>query len=156
MSSFLSYVSGFFVSNPRNLYLAQHCKPKLSRSVIQLVSRVRLSATSRTEAWQASLSFIFQSLLKFMSIESVMLSTISFSATLFSFCLQSFPASESFQRSQLFASGGQTTEASASASVLWMNVQGLFPLGLTGLISLLSKGHLKSLLQHYSSKASIP
>ena len=78
-----------------------------------------------------------------MSIKSVMLSTISFSATLFSFCLQIFPASESFQRSQLFASGGQSTGASASASVLPMNIQGLFPLGLTGLISLLSKGHLR-------------
>ena len=72
-----------------------------------------------------------------------MLSTTSFSATLFSFCLQFFPASESFQRSQLFASGGQSTGASASASVLPMNIQGLFPLGLTGLISLLSKGHLR-------------
>ena len=63
--------------------------------------------------------------------------TISFSATLFSFCLQSFPASESFPMSQLFPSGGQSI--GASASVLPVNVQGWFPLGLTGLI-LQSKG----------------
>ena len=71
---------------------------------------------------------------KHVSIESVMLS-ISSSATLFSFCLQSFPASGSFLMSQLFASGGQSIAASASASVLPMNIQGLFPLGFTGLIS---------------------
>ena len=76
---------------------------------------------------------------KHVSIESVMLS-ISSSATLFSFCLQSFPASGSFLMSQLFASGGQSIAASASASVLPMNIQGWFPLGLTDLISLLSQG----------------
>ena len=58
----------------------------------------------------------------------------------FSSCLQSFPASGSFLMSWVFASGGQSPGASASASVLPMNVQGWFPLGLTGLISLLSKG----------------
>ena len=64
--------------------------------------------------------------------------TILSPATLFSFCLQSFPASASFPMSQLFASGGQSIGASASASVL--NIQGWFPLGLTSLISLKSKG----------------
>ena len=64
--------------------------------------------------------------------------TTSSYATLFSFCLQSFPASASFPMSQLFASGGQSIEA--SASVLPMNIQGSFPLRLTGLISWLSKG----------------
>ena len=54
-------------------------------------------------------------------------------------CFQSCPASGSFPMSQLFASGGQRIGASASASVLSMNLQGWFPLGLTGLISLLSK-----------------
>ena len=53
-------------------------------------------------------------------------------------CLQSCPASGSFPISQLFASGGQTI--GASASILPMNIQGWFPLGLTGLISLTSKG----------------
>ena len=54
--------------------------------------------------------------------------------------LQSFPASGSFLMSQLFASGGQSIGASALASVLPMNIQGWFHLGLTGWISLLSKG----------------
>ena len=66
--------------------------------------------------------------------------TISSSVVLFSSCPQSFPASESSTKSWLFASGGQHTGASVSASVLPMNIQGWFPLGLTGLTSLLSKG----------------
>ena len=66
--------------------------------------------------------------------------TISSSVALFSFCLQSFLASRSFPMSQLFASRGQSIRASASAPVLPMNIQGWFPLGLTGLMSLLSKG----------------
>ena len=65
---------------------------------------------------------------------------ISFSVVPFSSCLQSFPASGSFPMSQLFASGGQGIGASASASVLLMNIQDWFPLGLTGWISLQSKG----------------
>ena len=64
--------------------------------------------------------------------------TISFSAIPFSSCLQSFPASGSFPRSQFFASGGQSI--GASASVLPMNIQDWFPLGLTGWISLQSNG----------------
>ena len=62
--------------------------------------------------------------------------TISSFATLFSSWPQSFPASGSFPMSQLFASGGKSIGASASASVLPMNMQGWFPLGWTGLISL--------------------
>ena len=65
--------------------------------------------------------------------------TISSSVTPFSFCPQSFPASGSFQMSQLFTSWGQSIGASASASVLPVNLQCGFPLGLTGLISLLSQ-----------------
>ena len=80
--------------------------------------------------------------------------TIPFSVTPFPSCPQSFPASGSFPVSGLFASSGQSFGASASAYVLLMNIQGWFPFGLTGLISLLSKG-LKSLLQHHSLKASI-
>ena len=66
--------------------------------------------------------------------------TISSPAIPLSSCLQSFPASRSFPMSQFFASVGQRTGASASASVLSMNIQGWFPLGWTGLISLQSKG----------------
>ena len=65
--------------------------------------------------------------------------TSSFSITLFS-CSKSFPASGSFPTSRLFASGGQSIGASASASVLPMNIQHWFPWGLTGWICLQSKG----------------
>ena len=66
--------------------------------------------------------------------------TISSSVVAFSSCPQSFPASGSFQMSQLFTSGGQSPEVSASASVLPMNTQDWSPLGWTGWISLQSKG----------------
>ena len=66
--------------------------------------------------------------------------SISFSVIPISSCLQSFPASRSFPMSQFFASGGQSIRASASASVLSMNIQDWFTLGLTGLISLQSTG----------------
>ena len=66
--------------------------------------------------------------------------TISCSVIPFSSCLQSFPASGSFKMSQFFASGGPSIGVSASASVLPMNIQGWFCLGLTGWISLQTKG----------------
>ena len=80
--------------------------------------------------------------------------TISSSFTPFSSCLQSFQASGSFPMSWLFTLGGQSIGTSASASVLPMNIQDWFPLGLTGWISLQSKG-LKSLVQDHNSKTSI-
>ena len=64
---------------------------------------------------------------------------ISFSAVPFSSCFQSFPNSRSFPNIWLFGSGNQHIGASASASIFPMNIQGLFILGLTGLISLLFK-----------------
>ena len=66
--------------------------------------------------------------------------TILSSAVPFSSCLQSFPASGSFQMSQFFTSSGQSTGVSASASILPMTIQDWFPLGWTGWISLQSKG----------------
>ena len=66
--------------------------------------------------------------------------TISSSVIPFSSCPQSFPASGSFQMSQLFPSGGQSIGLSASVSVLPMNIQGWLPLGWTGWVSLQSKG----------------
>ena len=75
--------------------------------------------------------------------------TISSSFVPFSSCFQSFPASESFQMSQFFASGGQGIGASASASVLPMNIQDWW------FDHFAVQGNLKSLLQHHSSKASI-
>ena len=66
--------------------------------------------------------------------------TISSSVISFSSCLWYFPASGSFQMSQFFRSGGQSIGVSVSASVLPMNIQDWLPLGLTGWISLQSKG----------------
>ena len=81
--------------------------------------------------------------------------TISSFVVPFSSCPQSFPASGSFQMSQLFESDGQSIGLPASASVLPMNTQDWFPIGWTGWISFASQGTLKSLLQQHSSKASI-
>ena len=77
-----------------------------------------------------------RSLLKLMSIESVMPSN----HLILCHPLQCFPESGSFLVIQFFASGGQSIGASASASVLRMNIQDWFPLGWTGWISLQSKG----------------
>ena len=76
--------------------------------------------------------------------------TISSSAALFSFCLQSFLASQTFPKNWLFASGGQSIGASASASVLPVIS---FRIDWFDLLAV--QGTLKSLLQHHSSKASI-
>ena len=79
---------------------------------------------------------------------------ISSSVIPFSSCPQSFPASRSFQMSQLSTSGGQSIGFSPSTSVPPMNTQDWSPIEWTGLFSLQSKG-LSSLLQHHNSKASI-
>ena len=80
---------------------------------------------------------------------------ISSSVFPFSFCLQSFPASGSFPVCRLLASGDQSIGASASASILPMNIQSWFPLELTGLIALLSRGLSRGFFKHHNSKASI-
>ena len=111
---------------------------------VQLLSCVQLFVTPGTAARQASLSITnSRSSPKPMSIESLVdgcYPTISSSVVLFSSCLQSFPASESFPMSPLFTSGGQSIGVSASASILPMNTQDWSPLGWTGWISLQSKG----------------
>ena len=105
---------------------------------VELLSRVRLFATPWI-ARQAFLSITNSwSLPKIVSIESVMPSNHLILCR--PSCPQSFPASESFQMSQLFASGGQGIGVSASTSVLPMNTQDWSPLGWTGWISLQSKG----------------
>ena len=110
-------------------------------SSVQSLIRVWLFAIPQIAACQASLSItISQSLFKLMSITLVMLSNHLILCHPFSSCLQSFPAPGSFPMSQFFASGGQSIGASGSESVLWMNIQGWFLLGLTGWISLQSKG----------------
>ena len=110
-------------------------------SSVQSLSRVRLFVTPWTAAHQAFLVITnSQSLLKLMSIELVTPPTISSSVVPFSSCLQSFPASGSFQMSQFFTSGGQSIGASASTSVLRMNNQDWPALGWTGWISFESRG----------------
>ena len=104
---------------------------------VQSLSHVRLFATPRTTAGQASLSITnSQSLPKPMSIESVMPSN----HLILCHSLPLLPASGSFPMSQLFASSGRSTGVSPSASVLPMNTQDWSPLGWTGWISLQSKG----------------
>ena len=113
--------------------------------VVQLLSPVGLFETSWTVAHQASLSAMSQSLLKYL-LNKWRHPAISSSVAPFSYP-QSFPASQSFPVTQFFASDGQSIGASAPASVLPMNIQGWFPLGLTGLISLPSKGLFGKLMQ---------
>ena len=99
------------------------------------------SATPWTAACQASLSITNSwSPPKLMSTESVMPSSHLILCRPLSSCPQSFPASWSFQMSQLSASGGQSIGVSASTSVLPLNIQDWSPLGWTGWISLQSKG----------------
>ena len=113
---------------------------QLLKVVVQLPSHLQLFSIPWTAAHQASRSFtVSWSLLKFMPLSQWCYLTISSSATLFSFGLQSFLASRSFPVSRLFKSAGQRIGVSASASVLPMNIQGWFPFGMTGLISLQSK-----------------
>ena len=109
--------------------------------VVWLLSCVRLFATSWIAACQAPLSFtISWSLLRLMSIESVMPSNHLILCHPLSSCLHSFPASGSFPLSHLFTSGGQSIGVSASTAVLPMNTQDWFPLGWTDWISLQSEG----------------
>ena len=98
--------------------------------------------TPWTAACQAPLSStLSQSLLKFMSTELVLLCNHLILCRPLLLLLSIFPSIRaSFPVSRLFASGGQSTGASASASVLPMNIKHWFPLGLTGLISMLFKG----------------
>ena len=99
------------------------------------------SATPWTAAHQASLSVTnFQSLLKLMSIESVVPSNHLILCHPLLLLPSVFPSISVFSSESAVASGGQSIGASTSASGLPMNIQGWFPLGLTGLISLQSKG----------------
>ena len=110
--------------------------------VVQLLSHVWLFSIPWTiTAHQASLSLIISQVCSNSCPLSLWChTTISSSAARFSSCPQSFPASKSFSVTWLFVSGGQSIVASASPSVLPMNIQSWYPLGLTGLISLKSKG----------------
>ena len=112
---------------------------------VQSVSQVRLFATPRTAACQASLSINnSRCLLKLMSIELVMLSNHLILCCPLLLPPSIFPSIRVFSKfsfwSQFFTSGGRSVGVSASASVLPMNIQDWFPLWLTGSISLQSKG----------------
>ena len=122
-------------------------------SSVQLLSQVRLFATPWTAACQASL-FITSSwsLLKLMSIESVMPSNHLILCCPFPLLPSIFSALGSFPMNQFFASGGQSIGVSASASVLPMNIQDLISFRMAWLDLLAVQGTLKSLLQHHSSK----
>ena len=109
--------------------------------VVQSLSCVRLFATPLTAACQAFQFFtISQSLLKLISIKSVIPSNHLILCHPLLFLPSVFPSIRVFSKSQLFASGGQSIGVPASTSVLPMNTQDWFPLGLTGLISLQPKG----------------
>ena len=117
------------------MMMSIHLGPVLS------LSCVCLFATPWTAVFQASLSISHsQSLLKLMSIESVMLSNHPILCHPFLLLPSILPATGSFPVSQFFASRGQSIGVSASVSVLPMNIQDWFPLELTSLISLQSKG----------------
>ena len=108
--------------------------------VVQLVSHDQLFATSWTAAHQASLSFNSWTLLKLMSVESVMPSNHLILCGPLLLLPSIFPSIRVFSNESLFSSGGQSFGVSASTSVLAMNIQDWFPLGLTATISLQSKG----------------
>ena len=119
---------------------------EVARASVLLISHSIMSEFTipGTAACQASLSItISQSLLKLTSIESLMPPNHLSAVVPFSSCLQSFPASGYFLMSLLLTSRGQNIGASASASVLPMNIQDWFILGLTDLISFQSEGLLR-------------
>ena len=108
-----------------------------SITVVQSLSRVWFFVTTWTSACQASLSITnSRSPPKRMSIDSVLSSNHLILCRPLLLLPSIFPSIRSFQMSQLFTSGGQNIGVSVSASVLLMNSQDWFPLGLTGLISL--------------------
>ena len=105
--------------------------------IVQSLNHFRIFATTRMQHARLPWPFLSPRVcLNSCPLSLLCHPTISSSVAPFSSCSQSFPA----PMSQLFISGGQSIGASASASVLPMNIQDYFPLGLTGLISLLSKG----------------
>ena len=115
-------------------------KKRMNRAIqfssVQLLSRIRLSATPWTKAHQASLSITNSRICSNSSpLSQWCHPPISSSVSPFFYHLKSFPASGPFQMSQLFASGGQSIGVSDSTSVLPMNIKDWFSLGLTGWIS---------------------
>ena len=143
----MEIISDHFNRSPQKLWFITLLDIQFSS--VQSLYCVWLFVTPWTAAHQASLSLpISQSLLKLMSVESVMPP----SHPLLSPSPAAFSLSKhqgSFPVSQPFTSGGQSIGGSASASVLPMNIQSWFPLGLTGLIVLLCKGFSGVFLKGY-------
>ena len=136
---FLSFIVPIFAWNVplvSQVFLKRSLVFPILFSSVQSLGHVRLFATP----WTASLCIINSWELASYPYSQWCHSTISSSIVTFSSCLQSFPASGSFQMSWFFASGAQSIGFSASASVLPMNIQDWFPLGCTRWISLQSKG----------------
>ena len=120
----------FFLQKDHTVYIV----------VVQSLSCIWLFVTPWTVARQAPLSStVSQSLLKFISIKSVMPSNHLILCYPLLLLPSIFPIIRSFTLSRLFTSSGQSIGASASTTVLPINIQGWFPVGLTGLISLQSK-----------------
>ena len=125
-------------------------------SSVQSLSFVRLFATPWITARQASLSITkTRSSLRLTPIQSVMPSSRLILCRPLLLLPSVFPSIRGFSNESVLRITWPSIGVSASASVLPMNIQDWFPLGLTDWISLLSKGLSKSLLQHHSSKASI-
>ena len=113
-----------------------------TKSSVQSLNRVWLFATPWTAAYKASLSITnsWSSLRSSHPSSQWCHPVILSSVVPYSSCPQSFPALGSFQMSQLSKSGGQSIGVSTSSSVLPMNIHDWFPLGLTGWLSMLSRG----------------
>ena len=121
--------------------MLQRALETLQFQSVQSLSRVQLFVTLWTTTHQASLSITnYWSLLKFMSIKSVMPSNHVILCQSLLLLPSIMPKIRVFQMSQFFTSGGQSIWVSASASVFQMNIQGSFPLAWTGWISWQSKG----------------
>ena len=122
-------------------------------SSAQLVSHVWLFVTAWTTAHHTSLSInSFHSMLKLMSIELVTLSTHLILCHPLLLCLQYFPASRSFPRSQLYASGGQNIKSFSFSISPFNEYAGLISFRVDWFDLLAVQGTLKGLLQHHSSK----
>ena len=139
-----------------SMEVSQKTKNRTTISSVQLLSLVRLFATSWIAARQASLSITNSQISpKLMSIESVMPSSHLSLCRPLSLLPPILPASESFPMSQLFTWGGQSTGVSALASILPKNIQDWSPLEWTGWISLQSKGLSRVFSNTTVQKASI-
>ena len=122
-------------------FIPEYLMSSIQVSSVQSLSHVRLFVTPWAEAFQASLSLTnSQSLLKLMSFESVMPSNHLILCRPLLLLPLIFPSIKVFSNDSVLHIGGQSIEVSASTSVLPMSIQDWFPLGLTDLISLLSKG----------------